>query len=293
MASPLLDALSTRYPRIATLTAPFVQPVLWHPKRWADPFPLRKDRTPWAVMRHARELRAEGFGTCVLLNRSFRAALVARLAGIPRRVGHATEGRTFLLTHPVPFDEEKFEAYCSLDLARALGIDAPDVRPRLAITEAEIERGRELRADGSVGLQPGARFPEKQLPEAVLVEVARRLQREGRRLVLVGGKEEQSDAERLAAQLTEPVVDLVGRTSLRETLGVLAGLHAMVGADTGVMHLAAGVGCPTVTVFGPTPAQKWGHAYSPHRVLRAPEGKMANISAEAIAAGLSEVLETG
>lgn len=290
MAAPLLDVLGREYRHVSVLTAPFVEPVLWAPGRNFEYRPLLKDRSPWAVLTHAMQLRKQRFGVSVLLNRSFRAALVARLAGIPRRVGHASEGRTGLLTDAVPFDEEKFEAYCSLDLARALGLDAPDVRPRLAVTNTEIEAGDRLRAGGDVGMQPGARFPEKQLPEPVLEEVARRLQAQGRRLVLLGGKEEREDAERLASRLSAPVVDLVGRTSLRETLGVLAGLGAMVGADTGVMHLGVGVGCPTVTIFGPTPIKKWGHDYAPHRVLLAPEGKMANITADAISEPLFEVL---
>lgn len=291
MAAPLLDVLGREYRHVSVLTAPFVEPVLWAPDRQFEYRPLMKDRSPWAVIRHALELRRGRFGVTVLLNRSFRAALVARLAGIPRRVGHASEGRTGLLTDAVPFDDEKFEAFCSLDLARALGLAAPDVLPRLAITEAEVRRGDEFRMGGSVGLQPGARFPEKQLPEPVLVEIARRLQMEGRKLVLLGGKDEQTDAAKLTAQLSEPVVDLVGKTALRETLGVLAGLDTMVGADTGVMHLGVGVGCPTVTVFGPTPYPKWAHLYAPHRAILAPERVMANVTTEAIWSSLSEVLE--
>ena len=291
MASPLLDVLGREYRHVSVITAPFVEPILWAPDRRFEYRPLRKERSPWAVVRHALELRRAHFGVSVLLNRSFRAALVARLAGIPRRVGHASEGRTGLLTEAVPFDEEKFEAYCSLDLARALGLSAPDVHPRLAITPEEVRVGDGLRAGGNVGLQPGARFPEKQLPEPVLLEVVRTLQSQGRKLVLLGGKDEQADASRLASQLSEPVVDLVGKTSLRETLGVLAGLDATVGADTGVMHLAVGVGCPTVTVFGPTPYPKWAHLYAPHRALLAPERAMANVTAGAILAPLSEVLE--
>ena len=290
MATPLVNVLARDYRQVVGLTAPFVQPVLWAPDRPLEFLPSRKIRAPWALIRHAHELRRERFGVTVLLNRSFRAALVARLAGIPRRVGHASEGRQALLTDAVPFDEEKFEAYCSLDLARALGLDAPDERPRLAIADEERRRGDELRKDGAVGLQPGARFPQKQLPADVLLTVARELQRQGRRLVLLGGKEEQEDARLLAEQLDQPVIDLVGRTSLRETLGVLSGLSAAAGADTGVMHLAAGVGCPTVTVFGPTPVKKWGHDYAPHRVLHAYEGQMANVRAEPILDALQGVL---
>ena len=62
-------------------------------------------------------------------------------------------------------------------------------------------------------------------------------------------------------------------------MAVLAGASVAVGADTGVMHLAVAVGCPTVQAFGPTPVAKWGHAYAPHRILTAPDGCMASLTA--------------
>jgi ADP-heptose:LPS heptosyltransferase len=70
----------------------------------------------------------------------------------------------------------------------------------------------------------------------------------------------------------------------------MAGLRLMIGADTGAMHLAVGVGCPTVTAFGPTPADKWGHDYAPHRVIRAPGGDMAALEPETLVRASLEAL---
>lgn len=289
MAGPMFDALTARS-HVTVSTAPFVQPILWRPQGAPDLVPMIRQRAPWSVVQHARSLRKHRFTTAVLINRAFRAAVIARLAGIPRRIGHASEGRNGLLTDVVPFDEDKFEAYCSLDLARAIAPEIADVRPVLPVTEAERRRGEELAGPGVIAFQPGARFPEKQLPFSVTVEIASALQRDGHGIVLVGGPEERGDAQRLAEALPQPVVDLVGKTSLRETIGTLSTLRAAVGADTGVMHMAAASGCPTVTIFGPTPALKWGHTYGPHQVLRAPNDRMAEVSAETILSAVREVL---
>ncbi len=64
-------------------------------------------------------------------------------------------------------------------------------------------------------------------------------------------------------------------------MGALANLKVVVGSDTGLMHLAVG-GCPTVTAFGPTNADKWGHDYLPHHVVRVYKGQMRSANAEEI-----------
>jgi ADP-heptose:LPS heptosyltransferase len=290
MTVPMLNALQTKYDELTIICAKPVSQVLWHPRFKRSFLPLDTKRKPWEVFASAMALRKHRFQVAVVVNHSFRAAVTVRLAGIPVRVGHATEGRNWLLTHPVPYREDVFEAWSELDLARALGVDAPQVRPTLEVSEEERARGAALLAGGVVGIQPGARFESKMLPVEVLAEVGRALQSQGRRPVFLGASEEKASAEKLGAALGDAVTDLVGVTSIRESLGVLANLKAMTGADTGLMHMAAAVGCPTVTVFGPTPAQKWGHTYGPHRVILAPEGDMSKVDADSILAALAEAI---
>jgi ADP-heptose:LPS heptosyltransferase len=56
----------------------------------------------------------------------------------------------------------------------------------------------------------------------------------------------------------------------------------MVGSDTGLMHIAAAVGCPTVTVFGKLNASKWGHAYPPHHVISSPGDDPRNLDPQVV-----------
>jgi len=281
MTAPLLNRLEAEFRHVTLLTAPVARDVL-RADASAPYLPLVKERTPWLVVQQAIRLRKERFRIVVLVNRSFRSALVARLAGIPVRVGHNSEGRAPLLTHAVPFDEEKFEAFCSLDLASPLNLDPSPERPRLHIQTAERKVGSEMLDGATVGFQPGARFPKKQVPIPVLAEVARSLIARGHRLALFGGPEESADAEAFSGIVGGEVVNLVGRCRIRETIGTVSHLRLMIGSDTGVMHLAAGAGCPTVTVFGPTKANKWGHDYEPHTVLRSEDGDITRIRAEEI-----------
>jgi heptosyltransferase II len=280
MTVPLLDTLETQYEGLSFITTPVVAQVLHHPERKRHFLPLDTKRKPWEVFRAALQLRKHQFDIAVLVNHSFRSAVTIRLAGIPRRVGHATEGRNALLTDAIPYSESIFEAWSMLDLARPFGIEFELVRPRLPVTHEERQKGREVLQGATVGVQPGARFAAKMLPVEMIAEVCGRLQAQGERIAFLGAGEERESADKLAAMLDQPVVDLVGKCDIRGSLGALSHLRAMIGADTGLMHMAVATGCPTVTVFGPTPAEKWGHFYDPHQVILAPSGDMSKVTAQ-------------
>lgn len=280
MASPLIGALTANGATVTCLTSSSVSDLLDLGKQHAALVPFRRDKTLKATIRQAQELRRQGFEAAILINHSFRSALVARLAGIPKRIGHAREGRRLLLTDPLPYDTSRFEAFAIGGLAAPLGIEAAELRPRLEVSEQEKERGRWLLQGATVGFQPGARHAYKQLPLEVTVAVARQLQELGHSLVMLGGAEEGPSGEAVEQALPRPIVNLIGKTSVRETLGCLANLSVAFGSDTGVMHMSAAIGCPTVQVFGSPKALKWGHDYSPHRVLRAPEDNLERLSGE-------------
>lgn len=292
MTEPMLAAVEQLFARVELNVGSPVEEVLWRPG-----YPRHVVRTPrprrlWDVVEHARVLRSRSYDVVILVNRSFRSALTARLAGIRSRVGHSTEGRRALLTRATPYDLNRFEALSHFDLAMLAGVESAPRSPRLEATEAEKRRGRVLVEGATVGLQPSARWQGKRLPFEVTVEVARELVASGEKVALLGASEEVETIDRLAVELNAGFVNLGGRTTVRETLGVLTSLRAMVGGDTGLMHLAAATGCPTVTVFGPTCASKWAHDYAPHRVVKAPNGDMTKLQAAEVMEAVREVLKS-
>ncbi|RYG35934.1 glycosyltransferase family 9 protein [bacterium] len=282
MASPILPALEREFGQVVVWTDGVVDQLLWTPERDRQFIKMPRVRKPKEVIAQARRLRAERFDVAVVVNHSFRAALTCLLAGIKVRVGHTVEQRRIVLTHPVDYDETRWETRANFDLLKRLGVDAEETIPQLPMTGQEREEGVRALEGATVGLQPGARFDAKQLPPPVREKILQELLAEGHRVALLGGKEEADRALPLVEKYGSGVVNLVGKTSIRQTLGALAGLRLMLGADTGLLHMAAAVDTPTVTVFGPTPASKWGHWYEPHTVLQASEGKIENADAEEI-----------
>jgi heptosyltransferase-2 len=240
---------------------------------------------------------------CLVADRSFRSAYLALRIGGKVRAGFASEGRGFLLTHPVTYRASAPEIECCLDILRAVvpeGQDTPayDPTPQLFITGEERNRGSEiLVAQGAtpgtcVGIQPGANDGKAWLPKRY-AEVAKELISCGKTVVLLGsGKGEEQVAEQVRQAIGElPTINLTSKTTLRETMGVLTQLSLFIGNDTGVNHLAASLGVPTIALFGQTSAIKWGHQSEQNRVLTAPDGDMTRLEREAVLRVAQELLE--
>ncbi|HTQ10940.1 MAG TPA: glycosyltransferase family 9 protein, partial [Fimbriimonadaceae bacterium] len=115
MAEPLLTVLAENYSYVDVLALPPVQQVLGQLDGRVSFIHMEKMKTLRDTMRQARKVRLKGYDVAFLVNRSFRSAILARLAKIPIRVGHGTEGRSFLLTRSVTYRDDDFEAVSYAD----------------------------------------------------------------------------------------------------------------------------------------------------------------------------------
>jgi heptosyltransferase-2 len=290
MVTPLLEGLVAQPNlEVHALTTPSVISLL------EDTFPtvrfqVQKNlRKPMELLAEARELRAQDFDATIVVNRSFRSALLASMARIPVRVGHGTDRRGWLLTRSTPHDLHKNETESYLELAQLAGLELPEIHPRLT-PPCELLGPTSMKLQGAtIGIQPGARHPWKKIPASVLAQVVGNLQ-EHAMVVLMGGPEEKTFGEELERELAHKPLNLIGAFSLKESLAAASQLKVMVGGDTGLMHMAAATGCPTVTMFGPTFASKWGHYYEPHQVLVAPGREMSEFTAEEILAAVRRAI---
>lgn len=225
----------------------------------------------------ALELRRRSFDLAVIPHRSFRSALVARLAGIPRRIGFAASAGRFLLTDIVPFSWLAHDLERNLALVRPLGgqprpsagesryVAPPPLSSALAgrLSAAGIEPGARL-----AGVHPGAAWATKRWPARRFAELCRRLRSENLTPVLLGGP---ADAA-LGAEIAQAsgAADLVGKTDLEELASLMGRLSLFVTNDSGPMHLAAAAGVPVVAIFGATTRELGFFPYGAgHKVVEA------------------------
>jgi lipopolysaccharide heptosyltransferase II len=222
----------------------------------------------------ARRLRLEGYATALVMPRTFKSALAPFLAGIPERVGFFGEMRIGLLTdwrrgeRALPRMIDRCAA-----LALPAGTDYPAQwpLPQLVVPAAELAHWRSLQGVDSttraVAIAPGAVGPSKRWPG--FAALAARLVADGLTVWVLGGPNERP----LAAQIVEAggprVRDLTG-PDLRQAILALAAATATVSNDSGLLHVAAALGTPTIGVFGPTSPWHWAPLNPLAGIIRSP-----------------------
>ncbi|MCE2488402.1 MAG: WecB/TagA/CpsF family glycosyltransferase [Anaerolineae bacterium] len=187
---------------------------------------------------------------------TLKFALIALAARAGRRIG-LDNGNAWFLTEKVPDNGfgAMHQAEYWLQLAARAGAD-PRPRPALVARGAlsqPLPPGRyiALHAGG------GASNPARRWAPQRFAQVADRLREEtGAQLVLVGGPGDDNQA--LRAALRSTVIDLTGQTTLPQLAQVLGGAALFIGAESGVMHLAAAAGAPVLAIMGPGNAFAWG-----------------------------------
>jgi len=144
----------------------------------------------------------------------------------------------------------------------ATGVPGPEIPDATIAVPDAVRRGARAKlaeaglASGPFAAAHVASFAHeaKRWPEERFAALFARLHEErGLPVVLLGSAAEAGMNARVAA-LAAParVVDLAGRTSLAEVLGVVAEAELFVGNDSGLAHLSNAAGTPTTVVFGPT-----------------------------------------
>jgi len=129
---------------------------------------------------------------------------------------------------------------------------------------------------GYVALQLGASEDRRRWPVARFAQVAQGLAEAGHVPVLVGTAQEKNLGQRLRAQITTPVIDLMGETDLPGLAAILTHCRLLITNDTGTMHLAAGLGVPCLAIFLAT-AQPWDTGpYLPGSICLEPDFPTAN-----------------
>ena len=172
-------------------------------------------------------------------------------------------------------------------IAAVLRLDPPPP-PVAWFAPEDSARAAAFLGDGRpvLALGPTANWGGKVWPAERFVELARALvgpggPLAGARPVLLGGPGEAERAMAAPVVAALPgALDLVGRLSLPEAAALLARAGLFVGNDSGLMHLSAAAGAPTLGLFGPTPAGEYGPVGRAARAVVAPDGTMAGLSVE-------------
>jgi lipopolysaccharide heptosyltransferase II len=292
MCEPALKGLRRLFPQasLTLLVKPSVA-ALFESHPAIDRIVLYDDKGRHAGLagkwRLARDLHREGFDLAVLFQNAFEAALLTTLAGIRRRYGYATDGRSFLLSEPVMTPDPRAPVHqveYYWNMLAPLGLTGHPGQPELFLSPDEERSMAERLAhagvttdDVVIGINPGSTYggAKRWLPDRFAESterLCRRVSDAGQRaaVVVIGAKGEEPLGREIACRLSVRAVVLSGATTIRELMAVIKRCALLVTNDTGPMHIASALGVPVVAVFGPTDWRTTAPSGEDHALLRHP-----------------------
>lgn len=269
MTTPAIRAIRKHFSRaeISILAKPWVAP-LFESSEHVDRVLIYDDeqrhRGLSGLFRLAKEIKKHRFDAAILLQNAFEAALIAFLAGIQYRIGYPTDGRRWLLTHPVPMPpgiKQSHQTGYYLGILNGIGVREPDsslylrLSPKLTMSAQSILLDHDVDPDETVvGVNPTATFgPAKQWFPESFAQLADRLAEELEcRIIIFGGPKDRRLGVAISNMMQHPSINLSGKTRLDEAMGLIGVCRLFVTNDSGLMHVAAALKVPLVAIFGST-----------------------------------------
>lgn len=229
-----------------------------------------------------RDLRREKFDLLFDLRADERGAYLSFLSGAKMRAAlyydnlpWRNRAYTHLVDPPPAMARVLGAAEQSLKIIRGFGIRETTVHPRIYVADAMKEKMSKLliaekvdNQNGWVSINPFSRWSYKEWSAGKWMNVARHVwQKHAKPVIITGSAEEKKRADEMIAGTDFPVYNLAGKTTLREMAALLTMSHLHMGVDSAAPHIAAAVGVPTVTLYGPSDWRDWAPTGEKHAVV--------------------------
>ncbi|MCM1339270.1 MAG: glycosyltransferase family 9 protein [Muribaculaceae bacterium] len=206
------------------------------------------------------------YDTIYCLKNNHFCSKLAFLTGVKNRIGFKEKTKkNKYLNLTVPYNEDRHEIDCYLDLLRVSNIPVTDTSvecwiPPLVIPKVneflDLAKGRK-----KVLIQAYGRYKIKDWYDESWVEVIRYLSETlGIQVYYAGGEKEKQKYENLNNQLgtiSIKPINLCGELTIQETLSMISKTDMLIGIDSGLSHIAAGLKLPQIYLHGPTSIVRW------------------------------------
>lgn len=296
-AVPALRALRAALPRarIVLVGLPWAAQFARRYRAYIDDFvafPGHPDLPEQPVLPYAQEefyshMRAQGFALALQMHGSGEISNgIVGAFGARVQAGYGTVGNSLCgSVHALPYPRHGPEPLRLLRLVRWLGAEIASCRmefPLMPEDWDELARtgaARGLGAGSYVCVHAGARTRDKCWPPARFAEVADRLAFDhGLKVVLTGSASEADLADAVAAGMSAPAINATVPMSVGAMAALMRGARLLICNDTGVSHIAAGLGLKSVVIFSKADIGRWAPLNRRlHRCIRDPEGRKSHL----------------
>ncbi|NPA53715.1 MAG: lipopolysaccharide heptosyltransferase II [Aquificae bacterium] len=257
LTTPLIASIKRHFPesKIDIITKPFGKDVLkYNPYiNQIIVFDKKKDSNIKLIKR----IKKEKYNLAISPHRSHRASYSLFLSGIKERIGFDKAGFSFLYTKTIPhrFDGTH-EIDRNLSLLKALENYSEEKlvkNPEIFLDQKEEKAFRSfgLEEKNYVLIAPGSKWETKRWTIEGFSKVIDILS-EKEKVVLIGGKEDLEYGNEILKNVQKPVLNLIGKTSLRESFSLIKHAKALISNDSAPVHMAVAFNTPVVDIYGPT-----------------------------------------
>lgn len=257
LTTPLFRSIKNLFPesKLTVITKPFGKDVLKNNPN-IDKL-IIYDKKKSSNLQLIKTLRSEKFDIAVSPHRSHRASYSLFLSGIPFRVGFDRAGFSFLYTKTVP---HRFDGTHEIDRNLSL------LKVFKEYDESKIHRFPEifldkeedgyytklgLKSKNYILIAPGSKWKTKRWTVRGFSDLIDTLLKKGEKVVVFGGKEDTDFAQEIIRGKMG-VINIVGKTSLRESFSLVKHAKALISNDSAPVHMAVSFNTPVVDIYGPT-----------------------------------------
>ncbi|MFQ5561159.1 MAG: glycosyltransferase family 9 protein [Nitrospinota bacterium] len=211
-----------------------------------------------------------------------RLSALTALFSSPFTIGFETNERGKLFSIPCKYslDTNEIESFMQLTewvsqkkSPRDLFFAPPFLTPGVDVSETNVKKIGRLGKGKRVCISVGGSIPEKIWEKDSFITLINRLFQRGINVILIGGAEEKQMARQInngllfSENLNKKILDLTGDTTLLETAAIMRKTDLLLCGDTGILHLGAAIGIPTLSLFGPGNPRKWAPRGRRHKHL--------------------------
>ena len=314
---PLLRALRLRYPDswISLLASPvnyepmvgnrYVDEVILFDKR---EFVGREGGSLLHFPAYVRMLRKKNFEIAVVpctVSASFTSDLLAFLCGARVRIGAGSiqgvpNPSAFFFTHPRDLDwrgpKNYHQVRRNMDIWPDRFVKDADLTIEITLTEDELAKGKSLLQKMSRGASrvivyhPGAGKVPNRWPADLFARLADELALSvPAATVITSGSMDEAPVRAMIEALHAPF-EVIKNQPIREVASAISFADLVVSNDTGIMHIAAAVGTPVLSLFGPTDPGEWAPTGGKHRYIRGKDQEIGKIPFDAVLRTAKEML---
>lgn len=273
MATPILQDLRYAFPRshITALVQSPLADILEMDPHVNEIIPFKRASSYWDHFQGNQvvpRIRGGKYDLGVLLTNSLSSAWWFWRGGVKQRLGFKGHGRSCLLSTKGSFPENRESQHLVLTykhLLARMGIPPTSSSPKLYLSESEKQGALRLIPPGGsklIGINPGAAYGSAKcwLPDRFTAVASDLLNHDPDiRIAFFGDQKTGKMVHSICAPLDgQRVVNLCGKTSLRELMALIAQCDAFLTNDSGPMHIAAALHTPLLALFGSTSEVKTG-----------------------------------